>query len=408
MELAKDLLVRSNSKNSLIYNSFTNSMCIVTNELYNCLLKDSSKWKNKIPEKDFEKLVKVGIVIEDYEEYVQKDFSLKYSRQCKKRKVCIETVYFHVTQRCNLNCTYCYNKARLNKTKELSIDEIEKLTDILENLNVKTVVLTGGEALLYDGIERVCALLKRKNFVIELLTNGVLLKNKKSVLQDVDHVIVSLDTLEQYNNHRVGLDINALLKTLITLEPEYRSKVSVRSVISKHNENTYKKVKDFCEENGYPFIPSVYIPNSLGEVKYMPEAKCFENNQASETRNIGGSYCGGGYYEIALDANGDIYPCQMFVKEKFKMGNIFELPNGVIELSEINERFMRRNLTAVNECKNCQYKYLCGGGCPAVSYLLFGDLNVAPKPVCDYLKIGINRKLERILDEYGCADESNQ
>lgn len=402
MELAKDLLVISNSENTLVYNYFTHSMCIIKSELYNCLPSNVAIEDNVCSTSDLQKLIEKGVLISNRDNYLEKDYRKKYRKQYEQRRIYIETIYYHITQRCNLNCKYCYNKANLNRTEELSTEKIKKLIEIISNMGVKTVIMTGGEALLHKDLCEACVLLKKRNIFVELLTNGTLLGEKRDVLESVDHIIVSLDTFEELDNWRKGLNIKALLTTLKTLEQKYREKIAIRSVIGKYNEESYMQVKMFCEENQYEFIPSLYIPNSLEEVKNMSVRGCgIETIEYGKIDDFGASYCGGGYREIALDANGDIYPCQMLVKKGFKMGNIFGLYDGKIGISEVNTQFMKRNITEVEGCKDCQYKYLCGGGCPAVSYALYDNINTAPGPVCTYLKREIDRKLERVLYQYG-------
>lgn len=402
MKLAKDLLIVRNDRNTLAYNPFTNSMCIIKNELYNRLTENDYISNDICAPADIDKLVRRGILIRDSKEYLEKEFARKYLERCEQREVCIETIYFHITQRCNLDCTYCYNKANRDKVSELPLARIKQLINIIADMNTRHIVLTGGEALLYENIYEVCALLQEKNFFVELLTNGVLLGKKKEILELVDHVIVSMDTIDRQDAQRRGLNTEMLLETLRTMEQDHRHKITIRAVISRYNEESVMQVKKFCEDNNYEFLPSVYIPNSPEEVANMPSRMiCAGNEEYGDICSIGAKYCGGGYHELALDANGDIYPCQMLVKNEFKMGNIFELRHGNIEMSAVNAQFMKRKITDVEGCRDCQYKYLCGGGCPAVSHALFGRLNTAPEPVCNYLKYGIDKKLGRILNEYG-------
>ena len=40
-----------------------------------------------------------------------------------------------VTDRCNLRCKYCYNAAKEFKHEVISLDKIEKMSDLLEQFN---------------------------------------------------------------------------------------------------------------------------------------------------------------------------------------------------------------------------------------------------------------------------------
>ena len=59
-----------------------------------------------------------------------------------------------------------------------------------------------------------------------------------------------------------------------------------------------------------------------------------------------------------------------------------------------------RNLSTISSCNICEYKYLCGGGCPAISYYLYKDTQVVPSVACDFIKAEIDVKMVRMLKEY--------
>lgn len=65
--------------------------------------------------------------------------SLKQNIQKNSSVSCtgIKQAYLHMTQRCNLNCRYCYNKSNLNKgLRELSTGEWICVIKKLESLGV--------------------------------------------------------------------------------------------------------------------------------------------------------------------------------------------------------------------------------------------------------------------------------
>ncbi len=72
--------------------------------------------------------------------------------------------------------------------------------------------------------------------------------------------------------------------------------------------------------------------------------------------------CGNG---LALEHNGDLYVCDHFVYPQFKLGNVMETPIGDLATSETAAAFgraKRDRLTA--QCRRCQYRFACHGGCP--------------------------------------------
>lgn len=224
MYLSRDLLVYEGSNYILTYNYAVHSVCIIKRELYDTLYKSNEILEESIPLADMEKLIDKGIIYRNQAEYEIKKgaFQEKYIKKFKNKNV--KEVYWHITQRCNLACEYCYNKANLNKKEEPLISEIEEIADKLEGLGVKSIVLTGGEVLIRKDIVDICQRLARR-FNLTLLTNGTLLHKYYNILEYVNNLIVSLDTMDIEKNLRKGLDIAQLTNTLKGIKYEYRDKI---------------------------------------------------------------------------------------------------------------------------------------------------------------------------------------
>lgn len=109
-----------------------------------------------------------------------------------------------LTDRCNLRCTYCMPAEGLDWLPAddlLTSDELSRLLRLaVTRLGVTSVRFTGGEPLLYRGLEDVVAATAtlHPRPEIALTTNGVGLARRAHGLADagLDRVNVSLDTLD--------------------------------------------------------------------------------------------------------------------------------------------------------------------------------------------------------------------
>jgi cyclic pyranopterin phosphate synthase len=109
-----------------------------------------------------------------------------------------------LTDRCNLRCTYCMPAEGLDwlpGDELLSRNELTRLLDLaVTRLGITSVRFTGGEPLLYKGLEDVVAATAalRPRPEIALTTNGVGLARRADALaaSGLDRVNVSLDTLD--------------------------------------------------------------------------------------------------------------------------------------------------------------------------------------------------------------------
>lgn len=106
----------------------------------------------------------------------------------------------NVHENCNCKCTMCDIWKR-PAGAEVSLETIAAYQDSIRALNVRQVVLTGGEPLLHSHFRRLCELLKECEVHITLLSTGLLLKKRVSVIADcIDEIIVSLDGPEEIHD----------------------------------------------------------------------------------------------------------------------------------------------------------------------------------------------------------------
>jgi len=68
-------------------------------------------------------------------------------------------------------------------------------------------------------------------------------------------------------------------------------------------------------------------------------------------------------HAASVEANGDVYACDRYAFENYRLGNLLETP--LAELAEKNRRFgMHKAYGLPRECLSCPHVRLCFGGCP--------------------------------------------
>ncbi len=98
-------------------------------------------------------------------------------------------VQWHLTERCNLRCSHCYQEER--KSVEMSFDEIKDgICEVSEMLKAwkdaygisfsSSFNVTGGEPFLHPDIFEILEEMRRKGFEVYLLSNGVLINREKA------------------------------------------------------------------------------------------------------------------------------------------------------------------------------------------------------------------------------------
>ena len=134
--------------------------------------------------------------------------------------------------------------------------------DSLRSLGTRQVLLSGGEALLNPNFFQLCAILKKAEIKITLLSTGIALaRHAHNILRWVDDIIVSLDGDEKghdairnisgaYRKMREGI------QQLHAVNPEFR--VTGRTVIHRLNFRNLPGILDAARALG------------LGQISFLP------------------------------------------------------------------------------------------------------------------------------------------
>jgi len=94
-----------------------------------------------------------------------------------------------------------------------------------------------------------------------------------------------------------------------------------------------------------------YFETQVGLWMGLPSSLCI----FSET-------CGNG---LALEHNGDLYTCDHYVYPEYRIGNIAKTPLRELVWSDRASEFGRdKRDTLTRQCRECEYRFACNGGCP--------------------------------------------
>jgi radical SAM protein with 4Fe4S-binding SPASM domain len=324
-------------------------------------------------------------------------------------------LYLHMSGRCNLRCSYCYNeehRAQERSSQPLKLEEYRTLLSKASAAGVRTIVFTGGEALLSRIWLQVAEHARELGMGLTLLTNGTRIasRNASDIARLFHSVIVSLDSPDPAVND-LQRGPHAFDRTLAGIEAlratDYRGLI-LRPVITRYNLHTLRHFPAFAKEKcgTTRFSPILYIPNSLQEserLKFspLPREVCtaFDEFRDSMTL-IGGEMvdvddalrgrvrCGAGATILSIEFNGDIYPCQALHDPRMRLGNVRnDDPFATAERAPASREMRSLHVDNVETCATCNFKAICGGGCRAVAWKLHGRLTAFVPELCEYNRI---------------------
>lgn len=68
-------------------------------------------------------------------------------------------------------------------------------------------------------------------------------------------------------------------------------------------------------------------------------------------------------HQSVIEADGSVYPCDFYVLDAYKLGNLNEHSFEEINRNRTNIGFVETSLNHTEECRLCEYFVLCRGGC---------------------------------------------
>ena len=320
-----------------------------------------------------------------------------------------------VSGSCNLACSYCFYRDEIDKRETgsagiMSPDMLELLVKrALSEASVQcTFGFQGGEPLLagLPFYERLIALQKhynKKNLKIQntIQTNGTLIDDAWAAFFSDNHFLVgvSLDgNRETHDRNRVALNgagsyvrVMEGIRKLEAYHVEYNILCVLTALTARHIQSTYQ----FFKKSGFRYLQFIPCLDPLGEVPgHRPYSMTPEQyGEALDTlfqlwyRDImAGTPISIRYFDNLLlmalghrpescdmsgscesyflvEADGSVYPCDFYVLDEWKIGQLSEDSFAAMQKSAAAARFREAGQQIRQPCRSCRYYYFCRGGC---------------------------------------------
>ncbi len=157
-----------------------------------------------------------------------------------------------ITRKCNYRCVGC-NVWKEQDRKELSTEEVKKGLDILRDLGIVELVVSGGDPLLRDDIGEILDYASDR-FVTTVYDNGSMAAKKIDCLRKVDFVAISIDSIDEAKNDYIKAVPGAWKKATQAVENLHREgiNVSVTPTISQKNLYEIIDITNYFTGKGIP------------------------------------------------------------------------------------------------------------------------------------------------------------
>jgi uncharacterized protein len=357
-----------------------------------------------------------------------------------------DTLMLFTTNKCNLTCSYCYERATdLCNTKEMNLATLkDTIVYFLENFShpkVINIVFFGGEPLLNisfikNSMELFNDFANKYNvrFSYGLTTNGTVFNDEvlELLLHNNIRIQVSIDGPENiHNSHRKFLngqgsyenvvanvkklseyfDVSArvtitdydidLIKMYEELENKGFSRVKIECASDKSLKENSNELNSFSKRLR---IFAQYFIDNIKHRKIIYFTDFLTHLKNLHFGNKPSSFpCQTGVSKYAIATDGSIYFCHRFNNiPEYKWGDVY---NGLENEKRINFLSNHQFSVRANEkCNSCWALRACGGTCYHASYTECGDTNLISNSYCEFRK----QIFEKSLYIYGSLSEENK
>lgn len=316
---------------------------------------------------------------------------------------------------CNLQCKYCFYHDVTEKRSIKNYGMMKELT--LENVVKQgfesaerfiTFAFQGGEPTLrglefyktfHEYVNKYNTKLIQVRYVLQ--TNGIIIdEDWAKFFHNHNYLIgLSLDGPKDINDlHRVNANNKGSFKTIMQtskLFDQYKVEYNILTVVNKKVARHGAKIYNFLKKQGFKYMQFIPCLDELGKkagnnpYSLTPDDysqflinifdlwyKDIKSSQGISIRmfdnilsillGFPAESCdmqGKCSANTVVEADGSVYPCDFYVIDNWKLGNINSDPLEQMLQNDIAKEFVAISKKLPETCNECSYYMVCRGGC---------------------------------------------
>ena len=330
----------------------------------------------------------------------------------------LKEIKIEVTHKCKLACVHCSSDANLESTHEISLPDCTNIIKEARELGAETLAFSGGEPLLWTGLNESVRFAKNAGFEVSIYTTG----NTKDSIDSIqtlaqlgiNKLIFSLFGATDTLHEKITRVRGSFEKTIRSIETSVTSGVITEIHFVPFRDN-YTELLNICGLAKKAGISKISV------LRFVPQGRgaAFQNHKLNQRDNIqlkkmieklradghnirlGSPYnflllnerpqCSSAIDRMIVSPNLNIYPCDAFKNieaEEYagtsEKSNLAKYSLQVCWLESPYFNKIREYLTTPFEepCSVCSLLEKCLSGCLAQKFLQHRDSKKHPDPMC--------------------------
>lgn len=177
----------------------------------------------------------------------------------------------HITDKCNLKCTYCYSNFYKRRNPDISKEQIFRIVKAFDEMGVMEVSLIGGEPFLHPDFPAIVDYIKSRGLFCSAVTNGYYLQKHAQTVKKLDMICISIDGPESMNDITRGQGSYRKAVEGLAFLKELNINRSIRATLQKHNLDCIEDMMNLAEQYDAMLNFGLLFPQSSeqGEVKII-------------------------------------------------------------------------------------------------------------------------------------------
>jgi radical SAM protein with 4Fe4S-binding SPASM domain len=324
------------------------------------------------------------------------------------------TAGYELTLQCNMQCIHCGSSAGDTRKKELTLEQWNKVTKQLTEMNCKDIALIGGEPFLNRDWFEIANNIKNYTMNVSIVTNGwCVTDDVLSQIRSLDPyaVALSIDGGSPLIHDAIRRQPGSFERCLTALERLRKENVPTTVITTVHKKNLHDLplLRNLLVKKGIAWqlqlaAPMGRFPRELAlskdefyaaalfiastrkhySVQELPiiGAHCFGyNSRVLPNINLIPIWkgCQAGISLIGIQSDGGVKGClslpDEFVEGNVATSNLTDIWDNAKPFS-YNRHFSLQDLT--NDCIDCKYGKTCKGGCLSLSTAMTGKKHGDP------------------------------
>jgi len=183
---------------------------------------------------------------------------------------------------CNFKCPFCHNADLVLRPESLATFPLDYFISFLDSRKswLEGICVSGGEPLLHDDLEVLLTLIKERNLLVKIDTNGSYPSRLEDLIQEelVDHIAMDVKApLEKYQKvTKSEVDVEDIQKSIdiiknSNLEYVFRTTIVPGLIGAEDIENIGKMLHNSKVFQIQQFIPVTTVDESYERKKPLPK-----------------------------------------------------------------------------------------------------------------------------------------